>query len=142
MEIENIDTFNPSSCISAKMTGLNRIIASIFRKYISPFGVTNSQLTLLFILSKKEGLNQKSLSDMIYLEKSSLNRNLQRLLEEKLLTKAKFPIISITDKGKIAVNKIIPEWQKAMNEIEELMEDSGKKALDTLLNNVAKNSKK
>ena len=136
MELENLINFNPSTCISGKITGLNRIVAGIFRKYVSPFGVSNSQLTLLFILTKMDGLNQKQLSEMIYLEKSTLNRNLKRLFDQELLSKQNFPSISITEKGKRLVNDIIPEWRKAMDEIESIMGDSGKMALDTLVQNI------
>lgn len=123
-------SFNPKDCISGKMMRLNRVTARIFRKYLSPFGITDSQLTLLFILSKLNTLNQKKLSDITRLEKSSLNRNLKRLLDSGLVTKAAFPIIKITPKGKHLVVKILPEWEKAMAEISQLLGDDGKEALD------------
>ncbi len=117
---------------------LNRVTANIFRKYLNPFGVTDSQLTILFILSKMDNLNQKQLSDIAILEKSTLNRNLKRLIESELITKKDFPIIKITSKGKNLVKKIIPEWQKAMNEIEDLLETDGKKALEILTQKLIK----
>jgi len=138
MELNNIESFNPKRCISGKMTRLHRVTANIFRKHLSPFGVTNSQLTLLFVLTKRSNLNQKQLSDITVLEKSSLNRNLKRLIESKLITKEDFPLIKITTKGKILVNEIIPEWKKAMNEIETLLESDGKNALDILTKKLLK----
>lgn len=129
MEFENLKSFNPRECISGKMTRLNRITANIFRKYISPFGITNSQLTLLFILTKRENINQKQLSEIAILEKSSLNRNLKRLDASGLINKRNFPLFSISQKGKILVNQIIPEWRKAMIEIEEILGKEGKEAL-------------
>ncbi|MCJ8288858.1 MAG: winged helix-turn-helix transcriptional regulator [Crocinitomicaceae bacterium] len=133
MEFKNIDSFNPKECISGKMMRLNRITANIFRKHLKPFGITDSQLTLLFVLTKRNNLNQKELSDIAVLEKSSLNRNLKRLIDSELVSKSSFPIIRITEKGKILVNTIIPEWEKAMTEIKELLESDGISALDTLI---------
>jgi DNA-binding MarR family transcriptional regulator len=138
MELKNLNGFNPTTCISGKMRRLNRITANIFRKHISPFGVTNSQLTLLFILTKRSDLNQKQLSDMTILEKSSLNRNLKRLIASELVTKEDFPVIKITIKGKILVNEIIPEWEKAMNEIEALLKNDGMAALNVLTTKLLK----
>lgn len=112
---------------------LNRMTANIFRKHLKPFGITDSQLTLLFVLTKRNNLNQKELSDIAVLEKSSLNRNLKRLIDSELVSKSSFPIIRITEKGKILVNTIIPEWEKAMTEIKELLESDGISALDTLI---------
>ncbi|PHR27598.1 MAG: hypothetical protein COA38_13100 [Fluviicola sp.] len=134
MEFKNIDSFNPKECISGKMMRLNRMTANIFRKHLKPFGITDSQLTLLFVLTKRNNLNQKELSDITVLEKSSLNRNLKRLIDSELVSKSSFPIIRITEKGKILVNTIIPEWEKAMAEIKALLESDGISALDTLMN--------
>ena len=129
MELQNLKSFNPRECISGKMMRLNRVTASIFRKYLSPFGVTDSQLTLLFILTKRNDLNQKQLADFAKLEKSSLNRNLKRLITANYVTKENFPLIIITTKGKLFVNDIIPAWKKAMNEIEALLENDGSKVV-------------
>lgn len=132
MEFENLKCFNPSECISGKIMRLNRIIANVFRKYLLPFDITDSQLSILFVLTKKGGLTQKQLSNIVQLEKSSLNRNLKRLLDKNYLSRTDFPIIQITDFGKSFVNNIIPEWQKAMDEISGLLGEDGKMALNLL----------
>lgn len=130
MEIENLHYFNPSECISGKVMRLNRITAKVFRKYLIPFNITNSQLSILFVLTKKGGLTQKQLSNIVQLEKSSLNRNLNRLYDKNYLSRTDFPRIQITHFGKSFVNNIIPEWRKAMDEISELLGEDGKTALD------------
>lgn len=132
MEYKNIQNFDPRTCISGKVMRLNRVIANIFRKHLSPFEVTDSQLSLLFVLSKKDGLTQKQLTEILQLEKSSLNRNLKRLLEKDLLTRADFPIIRITNKGKELTNTIIPHWEKAMAEIRTLLGEEGEAALNVV----------
>lgn len=133
MELTNLINFHPEECLSGKMMRINRVTANVFRKYLSPFGITDSQLTLLFILTKNAHLNQKQLSDITILEKSTLNRNLKRLIASELLTKKDFPLIKITTKGKILVNTIIPEWEKAMKEINVLLGSDGKQAVDILI---------
>ncbi len=130
MEFENLKCFNPSECISGKVMRLNRITAKVFRKYLMPFNITDSQLSILFVLTKKGGLTQKQLSNIVQLEKSSLNRNLKRLFDKNYLSRADFPTIQITHLGKSFVNDIIPEWKKAMDEISELLGKDGKTALN------------
>jgi len=130
MEFENLECFDPSECISGKVMRLNRITANVFRKYLIPFNITGSQLSILFVLAKKGGLTQKQLSNIVQLEKSSLNRNLKRLFDKNYLSRTDFPTIQITHVGKSFVNDIIPEWKKAMDEISELLGEDGKTALN------------
>ena len=134
MEFKNIEKFNPRECISGKIMRISRITATIFRKHLSPFGITNSQLSLLFVLTKTGGLTQKQLSDFIFLEKSSLNRNLKRLLDKEYISRDSFPVIQITHEGKIFVERIIPEWEKAMSEIKHILGNDGQESVSILLN--------
>lgn len=139
MEFKNIASFNPRECISGKIMRLNRLTANVFRKYLAPFNVTDSQLTLLFILSKKGKSNQKELSQIAKLEKSSLNRNLKRLVDKNYITRKEFPQLKLTHTGKIFVEKIIPEWEKAMTEIKELITEEGLNGINIALENITKN---
>jgi len=128
----NIESFDPRECLSGRISRIHRLTATIFRKYIAPFDVTNSQLTLLFILSKNAGLTQKQLSDIAKLEKSSLHRNLKRLLDQEYLNKSNFPKIEITERGKKLINAIIPEWEKAMAEIREVIGEDGESSINQI----------
>tara|TARA_B100000809_G_scaffold58771_1_gene55253 strand:+ start:767 stop:1189 length:423 start_codon:yes stop_codon:yes gene_type:complete len=139
MEFKNIDEFNPRECISGRVNRLNRLTANVFRKHLSPFEITDSQLSLLFILSKKEKCNQKELTKITQLEKSTLNRNLKRLIDKDYITKQEFPLLQLTHSGKIFVENIIPEWQKAMIEIKELISEEGITGINTALENISEN---
>ena len=132
MSLENLQNFDPTTCISGKMMRLQRATANIFRKHLQPFQVTDSQLSLLFILTKMDGTTQKQLAQFAVLEKSSLNRNLRRLFEFEYATREDFPIIQITPKGKEFVNQVIPVWEGAMKEIKELLGAEGEEALHLL----------
>ncbi len=133
MELENLRNLNPSICISGKVRRLNRLTANVFRKYLKPFNVTDSQLSLLFMFSKRD-FTQKELAEKTGLEKSSLNRNLQRLFESNYISRSDFPVIKITSSGSAFVNDIIPEWKKAMSEIRQLLGVEGEEALNLVMN--------
>mgnify|MGYP000029413234 CR=1 FL=1 len=132
MEFKNISLFNPRECISGKIMRINRITGNIFRTYLAPFKITDSQLSILFVLTKAGELTQKQLSDFIHIEKSTLNRNLNRLLDRNYITKQHFPLIEITFEGKVFVEKIIPEWEKAMTEIRSVLGNEGEEAINTI----------
>lgn len=134
MKLENLESFDPRMCISGKMTRIHRLTANIFRKHLQAFDITNSQTTILFILSKNDGLTQKQLSEIAVLEKSTLHRNLKRLFDKQYASRNEFPIIKITDKGKQFVNDIIPAWQQAMDEIKAAIGTEGEQALELLHN--------
>lgn len=132
MKFKNIENTDPQTCISGKVNQIHRQTGNIFRKYLSPFNITSSQLSVLFVLSKHEGLNQKEITTILQIEKSSLNRNLKRLFERKYLSKKEFPIIKISYKGKVVLEKLIPEWEKAMQEIKILLGTEGEQALNVV----------
>jgi len=134
--MNNKSNFNHQDCISSKVMRLNRVIANIFRKYLKPFDITDSQLSILFVLNKKNNLNQKQLAELVVLEKSSLNRNLTRLEKADLISKKPFPHINISQKGVSLVEKITPEWEKAMMESERLLQKDGKTALELIMNKI------
>ncbi|MDG1476476.1 MAG: MarR family transcriptional regulator [Vicingaceae bacterium] len=138
MKFKNIKEFNPQECISGRVKRLNRLTANIFRKHLSPFGITDSQLTLLFILSKKGKCNQKEITEITCLEKSSLNRNLKRLVDKKYISKQDFPLLQLSHEGKVFVENIIPEWEKAMTEIKELITEDGINGINIALKNITK----
>ena len=129
----NLDSCNPLTCISGKIMKCNRIVASLFRKHLKPFGITNSQLSTLFIISKAPNPSQKMLSEKMYMDKSTVNRNLKRLIDNGYVVKLNIHDLQTTIKGKKLLEKVIPHWDKAMSEIRELLEDEGELALNTVL---------
>ena len=68
------------------------------------------------------------------MEKSTLNRNLKRLFDNDYASKAQFPSINITENGRALLEKAIPAWRKAMEEIRNLLEADGEEAVNTVLN--------
>ena len=95
--------------------------------------MTDSQTAILFVLSKAGKISQKQLAEYQKLEKSTLNRNIQRLLQRKLVMKSEGKLIQLTQEGKILVNDIIPEWKKAMQEITDILGDDGVAALNLVI---------
>ena len=134
MEYPLLESTDPTTCLSGKMSRISRMTANIFRKHIKSFGLSTSQMSLLFLLSKRQGLTQKEICSLLYMEKSTLNRNLKRLFDNNYASKTEFPAINITSKGKAHLEKAIPAWRKAMEEIRTLLQADGEEAVNTVLN--------
>ena len=136
MKRKNQEDFDPSICVSNKVRQLNRVLANIYRKHFSPFNLTDSQVTILFLLTKQGSLTQKDMCQALLLEKSSLNRNLKRLFERELISKRDFPLIKLTDAGVQQVEHIIPAWEKAMAETKNLLDNDGMASVELLNNKI------
>lgn len=133
MELHHLNSIDPTTCLNGKMNRINRLTGNIFRKHLKQFDLTSSQLTMLFVLYKRDGVTQKELTEILFMEKSSVNRNLRRLFDKEYATKKDFPTIDITQAGKLLLEKVVPSWQAAMKEIREALQQDGEEAVNTIL---------
>lgn len=129
----NLDSCDPRLCISSRILKCNRIISSVFRKHLLQYGITNSQLSILFILAKRGETGQQELSNILYLEKSTVSRNMRRLIENGYLVRKSTRSIFITEKGKDFLEEVVPAWDRAMEEARTLLGEEGDEALTFLL---------
>ncbi|MFT6716142.1 MAG: DNA-binding MarR family transcriptional regulator [Saprospiraceae bacterium] len=129
---KDVDNCNPSLCINGKISRAQRIVAGVFRKYLKEFGITSSQLSVLFVLSKRGKTSQNELVNILYLEKSSVSRNKRRLVSQGWVENEDLNLM-ITKKGLVFLNKIIPSWDKAMEEIKLRLGNDGQVGLDSVL---------
>jgi len=111
----------------------NRIIANVFRKHLKPFGITDSQLSMLFFITKAKNVSQKQIAERLFLEKSTVNRNITRLMDQQYLSTDSNKIINTTEKGKQLLEKVIPRWNIAMKEIQSILGKEGVQAVNLIL---------
>ncbi|NND06511.1 MAG: winged helix-turn-helix transcriptional regulator [Saprospiraceae bacterium] len=127
-----MENFNPQDCIAGKISRLQRQITHIFRKHIRSFGVTTSQLSLLFVLFKRTELSQKELAEIAVLEKSSLKRNIDLIIKNGWAEPGLGKKVSLTPSGKKLVIMVLPSWQQAMKTLEMQLGQDGLAALKLL----------
>jgi len=121
-------------CIGASFRRLSRITDRYYRKHLSGFDITESQLSILFVLSKMGKVEQGKIGKKLELERSTVSRNI-RLLESKGLvirTSDYRPDISLTGKGMSLVDELIPVWEKAMDDLTGILGDEGLNQLSDL----------
>lgn len=129
-----LNACDPSQCIASRMLKCNRIITAIFRTHLLPYNITSSQIGILFLLNKAGEKSQQALADHLYLEKSTVSRNMQRLLQQGYIVRLGTKLIGITDKGNDFLETLIPAWDKAMAEARARLKGEGEEALTILLN--------
>ena len=129
-----LENFDPSVCIAAKTMQTQRMVNTFFRKHLQKFELSNSQVSILFMLSKKQVVKQHELANMLYLEKSSMSRNLKRLFDKQLIQRMDNHNIVMTEKGLEYVSKIIPYWKMAMEAISIKLGNEGIASLNLVFN--------
>ena len=70
-----------AACISTRIRQLSRIITRVYDDALRPLGITASQFTLLTQLAQQDGITAVEIGHALDIEKSTLSRNLKRLLE-------------------------------------------------------------
>lgn len=118
--------FEIQECIGARLRGLSRQVDSVYRKYLEGTNITENQLNIMFALYKTGEIEQIEIGRILNLERSSMSRNLTRLIDQGLIVKngaINRPLISLTAKGFKKVKDILPNWKLAMKEVHSMLDD-------------------
>lgn len=129
-------------CPLESLSVLTRKLGRLFREHFNKLNVTVSQAQLFMLLNEQEELLQSEIAKKLELERSTVSRDLVRLIDKGYLYKAKggtSPLIGLTKKGKEFATLITQEWQKGYNESVSLLGDGGLKALQELEQQIQSN---
>ncbi|WP_161991886.1 MarR family winged helix-turn-helix transcriptional regulator [Flagellimonas algicola] len=108
------------SCLGSRVRSLSRKLDGIYRKHLGNADITENQLSIMMALYKTGSIEQNQIAQLLTLERSSLSRNLVRLVNSGYVSKtgpANRPKINLTKKGKARVEQLSPVWEMAMDEI-------------------------
>lgn len=108
-----------NNCIGLRLRRLSRIVDGYYRKNLIDYEITESQLTILFLLSEMKKVEQGRIGKVLKLERSTVSRNIKLLTEKGLIkrTPEYKPEIELTTKGKNLALELIPLWEKTMDEL-------------------------
>ncbi len=122
--------FSPTECISARIGILQRKINTIYRKYLSPLNISESQSSILLVIYQSKEVGQSEIATILNLERSSLSRNMVRLEKNGWIQKNEsyHPIWSLSKSGKSFMKAVLPAWDNAMKEVNSLMGTEGWKS--------------
>ena len=130
------DSFSAIPCFCAKVSIAYRQIHKVYAAALRPSGLSNEQVSLLLGLYRTGGLPQQELGKRFAIDRSSLSRNLRLLLGEKLVRVKKLDgksqFVSLTPKGKAAVERVLPAWKGLQQELGALLGTAGIAELDSI----------
>ncbi len=130
----NFDRINPQECINAKLRRLHRLVNAAYQVKIRPFGLQGSMLSILFIIGKKPGINQKMIADILVLDQSTMSRDLKKLVQKNWVKISKGEDsrnskLALTKEGLSFLETIVPVWEKMHMEVEAIL---GKKQIQQI----------
>jgi DNA-binding MarR family transcriptional regulator len=106
-------------CFGSRFRILNRLVTGIYDTALRPHGLRISQLNVLVSVAARGPLRASELCQMLKLEKSTLSRDLKRLVEQGWV--ARTPRLEITPAGRAQVAKCLPAWRKAQHKTRKLL---------------------
>jgi DNA-binding MarR family transcriptional regulator len=132
-----------TSCLATRVRQLSRIITRVYDDEMRPLGITASQYTLLAQLAARDGITAVEIGHELDIEKSTLSRNLKRLLALGLIIMdppagRRGRGLHLTPKGQGVLREAYPVWQKAQNHANAVMGGDSRGTLDALLKQAEK----
>lgn len=136
--ITEIAEATSSTCLATRVRQLSRIITRVYDDALRPLGITASQFTLLTQLAQQDGITAVEIGHSLDIEKSTLSRNLKRLLALGHLTMdppagRRGRGLHLTPKGQDVIQKAYPVWKDAQARAVRTMGPESRSILDGLL---------
>ena len=103
-----------------------------------PHGITASQFTLLTQLASRDGITAVEIGFALDIEKSTLSRNLKRLLALGLIIMdppagRRGRGLHLTERGRAVIKEAYPVWLDAQQRATAVMGGNSRETLDDLL---------
>ncbi len=125
------------------MRQLSRIITRVYDDAMRPLGITASQFTLLTQLAQQDGITAVEIGHTLDIEKSTLSRNLKRLLALGHITMdppagRRGRGLHLTLKGQSVIQQGFPVWREAQSRTIRVLGTESRNILDGLLGQAEK----
>lgn len=119
---ENIN----AQCCCFGLRKATRAVTQFYDRHLEPAGIRATQFTLLITLSSSAGKTLTEMAEDLVMDRTTLTRNLKPLEKAGFITIVRLSDrrskgYTLTDLGKQAIEKGVPLWKKAQNQIESKM---------------------
>ena len=141
--IREIADATASGCLATRVRQLSRIVTRVYDDALRPLGITASQYTLLAQLASRDGITAVEIGHDLDIEKSTLSRNLKRLLALGLIIMdppagRRGRGLHLTPKGQTVLVEAYPIWTEAQTRATNVLGDNTRGLLDDLLGHAEK----
>jgi DNA-binding MarR family transcriptional regulator len=143
MEIEKGDLKRcfelPALCPAFNIRAASRIITQLFDEILKPSGLQVTQFTVLIGIHILDSPSISKLAKGLIMDRTTITRGLKPLENEGLIKivsgdDKRTHFVKLTPKGKSALEKTLPYWEKARTVVSK---EFGEKHLDGLLKDLA-----
>ena len=137
-DLGTIASATSETCIATRVRQLSRIVTRVYDDALRPHKITASQFTLLTQLAQTDGITAAEIGLDLDIEKSTLSRNLKRLLalghiEMDPPAGRRGRGLHLTPRGKAVIREAYPLWQEAQRRSVDVMGSDARHVLDGLL---------
>jgi DNA-binding MarR family transcriptional regulator len=137
-DLASIASSTSEACIATRVRQLSRIVTRVYDDALRAHGITASQFTLLTQLAQQDGITAAEIGFSLDIEKSTLSRNLKRLLALGHIIMdppagRRGRGLHLTPKGQAVIKEAYPVWQAAQRRATEVMGSGSKATLDDLV---------
>lgn len=134
----NFQNITPQLCINAKVRKLHRILNNVYQARINPLGLRGSMLSILFIIGKNKGVNQKQIAEMLVLDQSTVSRDIKKLAKKGWVNISKgddtrATKLSISTSGFELLEEVSPIWEKTHKQMEALLGEHNINQINNLI---------
>ncbi|MCH9807358.1 MAG: MarR family winged helix-turn-helix transcriptional regulator [Alphaproteobacteria bacterium] len=143
VSMKEIAEATSSSCLATRIRQLSRIVTRLYDDALRPLGITASQYTLLAQLASRDGITAVEIGHVLDIEKSTLSRNLKRLLALGHIVMdppagRRGRGLHLTPKGQSVLMDAYPIWRDAQNRATGILGPDTRGQLDGLLDHADK----
>ena len=140
--IVEIAEMTAGTCVSTRVRQLSRIVTRVYDDAMREHGITGSQFTLLTQLAARDGITAVEIGQDLDIEKSTLSRNLKRLLALNMIIMdppagRRGRGLHLTPKGETVIRSAFPVWQDAQRRALTALGPESRSVLDGLLKTAA-----
>ncbi|HYV52061.1 MAG TPA: MarR family winged helix-turn-helix transcriptional regulator [Candidatus Eisenbacteria bacterium] len=130
------------ACVCGNLRKASRSITQFYDKLLAPSGITITQLALLRIISIGNSSTISKLSKDMYMDRTTLTRNLDLLKKQDLIkiessSDKRKRIVTMTNRGKAQMTKALPLWERAQGTIIEKFGKGNWREINTGLNEIS-----
>lgn len=141
--ISDIAEATATGCLATRVRQLSRIVTRVYDDALRPLGITASQYTLLAQLAARDGITAVEIGQELDIEKSTLSRNLKRLLVLGHIVMdppagRRGRGLHLTPKGQTILSEAYPVWRRAQDRAVDAMGAQSRDILDDLLQQAEK----
>jgi DNA-binding MarR family transcriptional regulator len=116
-----------ADCFAGRIRILNRLVSGIYDGKLRAHGIRSSQINILVVIAAQGPLQASEICRRLCLEKSTLSRDLERLVAHQWVTVApaagRVRHLQITDEGRQVIRSLRPAWEEAQAETRKLLGD-------------------